>query len=143
MGQSAGARKKSERRLAKMSDGTEAELYRSPPETVCDVQRYPVPFDDEGSARYYWVQWIYRKRVVHFSIEIQVREKDGWRTLYRIDTSHGTVHEHRYWTATGEDRRVIETIPIVGSWDFVSKWFEEAMEMCEEAWPDRIKEWMK
>lgn len=146
MAPSSSSRKKKERRLARMSEPAGEVLYLHPPEHVCTVLTCPVPLDDDGLVQQYWVQWLYKGKVVRFSIELQVREHSlaDWVQIYRIDTCHGVVHEHVFQDGDdkGERRRIVP-IPLVDSWDFVTEWFDKAMERSADEWPDRLKEWFK
>ena len=132
------------RRSADMSTRPDGRVYVPPPKEACEEYHYPVPIDDAGLVQFVWAQRAYRGHVVDFSIEIQVRDHAmaDWQTAYRIDSSHGTIHEHRY-SPTGEQRVEIEEIPLKDSWKFVDTWFTKAMEMCDDAWATHVERWRR
>lgn len=133
------------RGLADMTEAPTAEVYSPPPEHCCDVLTMPVLVDDDGTKRYYWVQHIYRGQVVHFSVEIHIRDHAmaDWQTVYRIDTSHGTVHEHRFRKGGDTQRVELHQIPTSDAWEFVSEWFERALTMCNDEWSKQIERWQQ
>lgn len=131
------------RQAADMTVVEEEWCYTPPPKEACEEHSYPVPLDDEGLIQYVWAQQVYRGKVVHFSVEIQVRAHAmaDWDVAYRIDTSHGTVHDHRFSPSVDAVRTQIETIPRQDSWDFVDEWFSKAMKMCEDQWSVHVERW--
>ena len=43
-------------------------------------------------------RWVAKKgRITDFSINVSVLEDEKSIDVYRIDTKHGYVHEHRFW----------------------------------------------
>lgn len=43
-------------------------------------------------------KWIMEKsKVVDFSINVSIIEDDTMIEIYRVDTNHGYLHEHRFW----------------------------------------------
>lgn len=38
-----------------------------------------------------------KKKIVAFSINVSILEDENSTDVYRIDTSHGYMHEHRFW----------------------------------------------
>ncbi|MFC8732196.1 hypothetical protein ACFT5B_07040 [Luteimicrobium sp. NPDC057192] len=133
-------------RAADLSVVPEAASYEPPPKHACEPVVTPVPLDDEGLVQFVYAQQIYRQYVVHFSIEIQCRGHAlaDWQTIYRIDTSHGTVHEHVF-SASGEReiRQVIETIPTEDGWATVDRWFNRALDMCDDCWETQVERWKR
>ncbi len=118
-------------------------LYEPPPEEACEKYHYPVPLDDDGLVRYVWAQWVYRGKVVRFSVEIQVRVHAlaDWDVAYRIDSKHGEIHEHRFSPSVEPVREVIETIPLQNSWEFVDDWYGRALQLCEDQWSVHAERW--
>lgn len=133
------------RRSVDMSVPEKERLYCPPPNEACEQYHYPVPLDDAGLLRYVWVQHVYRGRVVHVSVEIQVRDHAlaDWEVTYRVDTSHGTVHEHRFSPNADPVREVIEKIPEEHPWEFVDAWYGRALQMCEDQWRVHVERWRR
>ena len=40
---------------------------------------------------------IEKKAVIEFSLNYRAMIKDCWHEIYRVDNSHGFLHEHRFW----------------------------------------------
>lgn len=78
---------------------------------ACEVDEYPInlgadPDVPADSVEIAHCAWWYRKRVVHFSFELQVHAANGTRhRLCRIDTSDGEVHRHDFEREGLERRR--------------------------------------
>lgn len=145
MGLNPGTGKKSARskRLVDMSIQPEVEVYKPPPESSCELFTYGVPLDDEGVVRYHWVQHVYRGKIVHFKVSIQRRDHvmADWTEVYRIDTSHGTVHEHKFFPDGSQHRDELAPIPTTDPWDFVTGWYDRAMALCEDQWSVHLERW--
>lgn len=122
-------------------------VYEPPPRHLCDEQVYPVPLAE--LVQYVYAMQVYKQRTVHFSVEVQVKDHalDDWHVVYRIDTAHGTVHEHRFRRGQAADeteqleRNELALIPREESWEFVDSWLPRALEMCEDDWSDHVERW--
>ncbi|GAB3159226.1 hypothetical protein GCM10027059_05110 [Myceligenerans halotolerans] len=143
MGTNRNSAKRAERRLADMSVTPPA--YQPPPEAECTPFTTPVDLDDDGRFRLHLAQLVHRNKIVHFSVSIQVREHSlaDWQDAFRIDTSHGTVHHHRFWPDGREERQELETIPASGSQQVVQQWFKRATDLCQNSWPMYVKGWFE
>lgn len=131
-------------RLANMDGTPKVEVYSPPPKARCLDWSMPVPLDDEGLLQYVWAQQVYRGKVVHFSVETQIRDHvlADWQPMYRIDTAHGTVHEHHFSRRDEESTRtVLAEIPLKDSWEFVDGWFVKALDMCDTNWNAHLERW--
>lgn len=139
-----GSRRDSRRRLVDMAVAPVVEEYKPPAEHLCEEHAMPIALDDlvEICA----VQQVYRGKIVHFSIEIKRRAHAmaDPSVCYRIDTSHGEVHQHIYKPDGSERREVLEVIPTgkgADSWDFVDAWYERASEMCFNDVETHVERW--
>ena len=47
-----------------------------------------------------------RKTVLAFSLNYRINIGDKWIAVYRVDTFHGPLHEHRFWLR--EHRRKLD-----------------------------------
>lgn len=53
--------------------------------------------------------WIKEKNViVDFSINVSMLEEETKIDIYRIDTSHGYLHEHKFWKSNKPERLDID-----------------------------------
>lgn len=116
-------------------------MYVPPDRRLCEDFDSPVDLGT-GLDRLYWCQSVYRKKVVHFSIEQHARwrEGDDWITIYRQDTSHGSIHEHIFQQDGTCNRRILEVIPDEG-WDFVNVALPVALDQLERGWQERRRRW--
>lgn len=118
--------------------------YTPPPAVACEVlDPYPVALDTRLCDRYVCVQWIYRGKVVFFSVQQEHRIDAGsqWFPVTRIDTKHGEVHRHHFGASGAElDRVTLEVIPDRG-WDCVDKWLIRALDDIEDHYIERVRRW--
>ena len=56
--------------------------------------RYLLPVSTDTRIRHY--HRTDRRRVVEFSIQLEVKVDDGWRAVIRYDTAHGSAHIDRF-----------------------------------------------
>jgi hypothetical protein len=58
-------------------------------------------------------------RIVHYSMEHQVRRNGAWSPIVRIDTSHGVVHKHTWFGGEKriELRKIVDVDDVEDSWD--------------------------
>lgn len=143
MGTNPGSKKKAERRLVDMS--SEPECYAPPPASECRVYNVPIDLDDDGRLRIHASNRVYKNKTVHFSVSIQLRQHSlaDWQEVFRIDTTHGTVHQHRFRPDGTEDRNEIETIPVSGGHEVVAQWFKKARQRCHDEWQTHVRGWLK
>ena len=47
---------------------------------------------------------IEKRRIRHFSINLSILEEERSVDVYRVDTEHGFVHEHRLWKTKEPER---------------------------------------
>lgn len=123
--------------------------YAPPPESQCTPHSYPVQLDDAGTIQYVYAFREYKGKAVHFSLELYIRDspQDDWTVVYRIDTSHGTVHEHLFGPGDTTDeseqlkREELATIPQEGPWEFVDGWVDKAIDLIDETWESHVRRW--
>ena len=117
--------------------------YRPPPAHVCEVVEQLADLGT-GLDRLAMRQNVYKGRVVDFAFVVESRrdEADSWHPIYRIDCSHGEVHEHLFPEADN-DRRVIQVIPPGhhGSWDLVDSLADEMLDRVHDSWPELRRRW--
>lgn len=124
-------------------------FYTPPPESECTPHNYPVHLDDAGTVQFVYAFLEYKGKAVHFSVELYVREfpHDDWSVVYRVDTSHGTVHEHLFRPGGANDeseqleRKELAPIPRDGAWEFVDGWLEKAIGSVDETWEAHVRRW--
>ncbi|WP_315503685.1 hypothetical protein [Actinomyces radicidentis] len=115
--------------------------YRPPPRHACDPpNEYAIELsdvDEPGEHRIFMREVVYKRRLVDYSIEHQVRETpDGdWLPVFRIDTSHGSIHWHQLHR-DGTERKAVLTVLgrfdgdiLDGSW---SSSYEEVLDKAEQ-----------
>lgn len=139
MGKSRGRR--SERRLAQMSEPLPVKEYQPPPTWICDVFEHPN--EVAPNQQIFVRQYIYKGKVVDFAIVQQTLIEGEWRDVARIDCCHGTVHRHQYGSdgkQVGEPR-VIRQIPTDDGWNAVDGTYDEADAVMFNEWRDNLRRW--
>lgn len=137
------------RQAADMTIAPAEWVYEPPASHLCQELVYPVPLAE--LVQYIYAMRVYKGRTVHFSVEILVREHalGDWHVTYRIDTSHGTVHEHLFRPGQDDsesdqlERNELAKIPKDGAWEFVDSWLSKALDMCETQWSDHVERWRR
>lgn len=90
--------------------------YRPPNKTMCDDVELPIDMPAEGfpgQSRLFTAMRTHRGQVVHYAISQQWRANSSseWRNVFRIDTSHGSIHKHRFKNDGTDTKELIETLP--------------------------------
>lgn len=117
------------------------ETYRPPPEGACRTADYAIPLDKFN--RLFCHQRIYKRRIVHFSIEHQHLWDGTWTAVARIDTS-GSIHLHlwdRYGTVLKDHELMSDIPPSPQGQSVVHNWFQEAFNYLDERWLEHLRSW--
>lgn len=135
-----------ERRLQRRA-AAEAELneprYEPPTAGECQVEEgivYLAP-DERFVHRVHY----FDHRMVDFCLEIQVRERDTWWPVARIDCTHGHIHRHQL-TRSGENdhQTVLCRLPSDDNheaWKLVANQHELACADLDSKWDAYMKRW--
>lgn len=120
------------RGLPNMSEAPAVDEYKPPPEHACDVLDFPLLVEDAPDLlEIHICQWVYKSRIVHFAFMLNwVAPSGETRTINRIDTSDGTVHQH-FFDRQGEEvrRKTLLEIVVDGSeWSTVESEYEPCLE---------------
>lgn len=134
-------------RLADMSIPPGDEVYSPPAEDRCEV--FPTQVALEVDQELQIVQWIYRGKIVHFSISQRTYCAlcQAWHTIRRIDTAHGTVHEHQFRHGEDDSEQTYRTIPVAdippneAGYDLVTDQFEVQWNRMTETWEAYRRSW--
>ena len=118
--------------------------YELPPPEECDESVGPVVLARNHELRARYLLWK-ETYLVEFAIVQIVRVGGEWREVARIDTEHGTVHKHQLKRSAPEDtvgiREQLASIPAVGGWEVVDRWYDEALKLMQTDWRDNYRRW--
>ena len=116
-------------------------VYSPPPVSACRPAVFFVPLAAENRLACH--QRIYKKRIVHFSIEHQYWWDGKWVPVARIDTSR-SVHLHlfdRYGSSLIDHRVLVELPPSPDGQQVVHNCWEDAFLRLEHDWEEHLRRW--
>lgn len=143
MGQSGKFSKRNDRdakRAAKKVKGelNQREVWSRPPEADWDPPgEFSVALT--ATSRLFVRANYYQGKCIDFAICHQVGGPLHWKDLFRIDSSHDTVHRHDF---TGR-REVKETIEVISDPLTVDRQYAEQYDFMLATWERREEEWKK
>ncbi|MFN2495323.1 MAG: hypothetical protein ABR608_05370 [Pseudonocardiaceae bacterium] len=123
-----------------------SERYQPPPRSACDVLNFPVDLGEEHGVRHmlHVNIWLYKGRIVRFSLQQVVIVDSQHCLVARIDTCHGEVHRHVF-DRTGQEiapTQLYATVPPHGQ-DVVEDWYERAYDLMARDWPEFVRRWRR
>ncbi|MFS0883971.1 hypothetical protein [Aeromicrobium sp. 179-A 4D2 NHS] len=117
------------------------ERYNPPPKHACEESNWQLPLDRENRLHFH--ARVYKRRIVHFSIEHQHRWDGEWKCVARID-SKDSIHLHLWdrWGTVLVDHKVITEIPpSPEGQQVVHNGFEPAGQLLEAKWEEHLRRW--
>jgi hypothetical protein len=79
--------------------------------------------------------------LVDFAVTLDHKVYGEWHQIARIDTAHGTVHEHRYFPRGRRERTVLEWIDPHRAEKILERWYDRAAAMMDYRWQDYLEGW--
>lgn len=121
--------------------------YRPPHPVMCTEELGDFPWPTEGlpGLSRIHVALRYDKRgLVHYSISQQWRADNvsAWQNVFRIDTSDGSLHFHRFKRDGTDEKGLIQELPIDGR-DIVNGSYDESYTRVHNGMDERLRGWLK
>lgn len=140
MGRSKG--RKAERRLPSMGVVPPPdEPYHPPPPDECEEFTESIR---PARRHLLTVRRVFRTGqnvVVEFSVNQSYLVGRSYEEIGRIDCDHGEVHRHQFFEVGGQERTVLEVIPLLGGEEVVDRWADTALKIMQNGWEGNFRRW--